>query len=64
MVAFVQGAHTGTHACLRCVHTAATNGTQSLTIEEGCRLARENAKDIIACGAHARVCATGFVPRS
>jgi hypothetical protein len=28
---------------------------QSLTVEEGCRLARENAKDIIACGAqHAR----------
>ena len=24
---------------------------QSLTVEEGCRLARENAKDIIACGA-------------
>ena len=24
---------------------------QSLTVEEGIRLARENAKDIIACGA-------------
>ncbi len=28
---------------------------QSLTVEEGCRLARENAKDIIACGACAGV---------
>ena len=26
---------------------------QTLSVEEACRLARENAKDIIACGAHA-----------
>ena len=33
----------------RSAHSAAR---QNLTVEEACRLSRENAKDIIACGAH------------
>jgi len=43
-------------ACPAAVSSAAPDTrSQSLTIEETCRLSRENAKDIIACGACTRM---------